>query len=121
MSANTYSSDVNDVFADVRSLRLAVAKGSPLELRTVCGGLASDAGTLYGVLPTPSHNLTDELGAAMSDFFNGAEKCAVASSTRSTAVRRAEGSVSAGMTLMTTVHATLARLGIRSPSPGGHK
>ncbi|HET9092774.1 MAG TPA: hypothetical protein VFN50_10210 [Acidimicrobiales bacterium] len=117
VSQNSFLSNERQVLADAHSLHLAVEKGSAIQLRTVCGGLSSDAGTLYGTLPTPNHPLTDELGASMVDFFHAAESCAVAPSTGGRATTRALSDLRRGMTELASARRTLASFGIRSPEP----
>jgi hypothetical protein len=103
------------VLADVRSVELAAQKGSALQLRTVCGGLSSDAGTLYSSLPTPDHALTDQLGASMQDLYDAAESCAVASSTTSPAVRRDLARIERGLAALARARVRLQADGVRSP------
>ncbi|MHB8243951.1 MAG: hypothetical protein ACYDGN_01165 [Acidimicrobiales bacterium] len=115
---NSLVTNEQQVLADVHSLRLAVTKGSPLQLRTVCGGLSSDTGTLYDTLPTPDHRLTSDLGAAMEDFFSAAERCAVAPSTKGGDARRALVLVKEGLRELAVARSRLLSFGVRSPAPG---
>lgn len=115
MSQNNFRANERQVLADLRSLALAASSGSAKQLRTVCGGLSSDAGTLYGTLPAPDHAVTNELGASMNDFFTGAERCAVASSAASPPARRAFARIEAGIGELRRAKAALRRLGILSP------
>ncbi len=114
VSQNSFLSNERQVLADVHSLHLAVEKGSAIQLRTVCGGLSSDAGTLYGSLPTPNHPLTNELGASMVDFFHAAESCAVAPSTRGIGTARALSDLRRAMTELASARRTLRSFGVSS-------
>lgn len=113
-TASTYVANAKQVAVDARDLERAVAAGSALKMRTVCGGLSSDAGTLYSSLDTPDHELTDELNVSMEDFFHAAEACAVARSTRLPAVSRALGEVKAGAAELIVADRRFASFGIRS-------
>lgn len=115
MSQNSFIANERQVLADLRSLALAVSRGSAKQLRTVCGGLSSDAGTLYGTLPTPDHVVSGELGASMNDLFNGAERCAVAPSARTPSARRGFADIGSGLAELRRARASLRRLGITSP------
>jgi hypothetical protein len=113
-SQGSFTTNEQQVVADVRSVQRAVASGSPLQLRTVCGGLTSDAGTLYDTLPTPDHAITNELGAAMHDFFTAAASCAVAPATRTAAVSRDLSIIDRGIAELALAGRRLARDGVRS-------
>jgi hypothetical protein len=113
-SANTYATNEQQVVADAHSLLDAVARGSALQLRTICGGISSDAGTLYTTLPAPNHRLTDELNAAMQDFFAAGQGCAVTSSTHSSAAHRAVVATDEGLHELSVVNEGLRRFGVSS-------
>jgi hypothetical protein len=115
VAQSSFVANERQVLADVRSLELAVAHGSALQLRTVCGGLSSDAGTLYETLPTPDHTLTDELGGSMETLFPAATSCAVASSTRSARVTRDLATIERAMRALARARQRLAADGVRSP------
>ena len=115
VAQSSFVANERQVLADVRSIELAVAHGSALQLRTVCGGLSSDAGTLYETLPTPDHTLTDELGGSMETLFPAATSCAVASSTRSARVTRDLATIERAMTELARARQRLAADGVRSP------
>lgn len=116
-SQNTFSANEAQVVADLRSLMRAVSHGTAKQLRTVCGGLSSDTGTLYGTLPTPDRKVTNELGAAMQDFFDGAEDCSVTSSTTSAKTAQALAALRRGEGELDLARKALARFGIRSEPP----
>ncbi len=111
-SQNTYVTNRNQVLADAHSLELAVAKGTAKELRTVCGGLSSDAGTLYSTLVTPDRQLTRDLNHSMEDFFGAAERCAVASSTKSAGATRALAETRSGLRELAAADLIMRRLGV---------
>jgi hypothetical protein len=115
VAESSFVANERQVLADVRSVELAVAHGSALQLRTVCGGLSSDAGTLYETLPTPDHTLTDELGGSMETLFPAATSCAVASSTKSARVARDLVTIERAMKELARARQRLAADGIRSP------
>ncbi len=116
VAQNTYVVNEQQVVADARSVELAAEKGTPLQLRTVCGGLSSDAGTLYSTLDTPDHTLTEEIAVSMEDFFNGAEPCSVASSTTSPATKGALAKVRAGLAALAVANRRMAGFGVRGSS-----
>lgn len=107
---NHLVTDERQVIEDADSLELAMAKGTALQLRTVCGGLSSDAGTLYTTLDAPDHLLTDQIAAATEDFFHAAERCAVAPSITSPGARRALVLDRAGLAELGVVNRDLAGL-----------
>jgi major membrane immunogen (membrane-anchored lipoprotein) len=112
---NTYTSDDQQVIDDIHSLELAAAKGSALQLRTVCGGLASDTGTLYTILPAPNQTLTRELGNALQELYDAAESCSVAGSTTSNAVHTDLAHVAKAVTVMNQARSILVHDGVSSP------
>lgn len=112
VSQSTYFANAKQVASDARHVELAQSEGTPLQLRTVCGGLSSDAGTLYSTLVSPDHLLTHELSSSMEDFFHAAETCAVASSTTSPAVMRALRETRAGIAELLLADTRLASFGV---------
>lgn len=118
ISQNSFVASERQVVSDARSLERAARTGSALELRTVCGGLSADAGTIYGNLPTPNRRLTGELGTSMEDLFQAAETCAVSSSTHNTRTKRALHELEAGIAALRAANATLSALRIRSARVG---
>ncbi|MHB1987482.1 MAG: hypothetical protein ACYCSF_05800 [Acidimicrobiales bacterium] len=114
VAQNSYLANAAQVVADARSVELSVAKGSALQLRTVCGGLSADAGTLYSSLVTPDHRLTRELASSMEDFFHAAETCAIAPSTTGAGVRRSLVEARAGLAELGLADARLRAFGIRT-------
>lgn len=67
------TTDVGEIANGVKLAKLTAT-------HTACDGLASDAGTAYGELPTPDSSLTSELNTAYLDFTAAAEDCSAASS-----------------------------------------
>ena len=112
--ANSYVANAKQVALDAYDFERAVRIGAALKMRTVCGGLSSDTGTLYSTLDAPDHTLTDEIARAMEDFFHAAETCAVASSTRQPSVGRALAEVKAGAAGLVVVDHKMAGYGIHS-------
>lgn len=115
VAQTSFVSNEQQVLADVHSVELAVAHGSALQLRTVCGGLESDAGTLDGTLPTPDHTLTSELGGSMATLFPAATSCAVASSTRSRSVARDLARMQRALSSLEQARRRLSADGVRTP------
>lgn len=113
-SQNDYLANARQVAADAHDFERAVHLGAALKMRTVCGGLSSDAGTLYSSLDTPDHTLTNELARSMEDFFDAAEKCAVASSTKQASVGTALAATKAGAAELIVADHRMAAFGVRS-------
>jgi hypothetical protein len=111
---NDYLANAKQVAADAYDFERAVHLGAALKMRTVCGGLSSDAGTLYSSLDTPDHTLTAEIARSMQDFFTAAEKCAVARSTRQSSVNEALAGVKAGAAELIVADHRMAGFGIHS-------
>ncbi len=111
---NSYLSNAEQVALDAFDLERAVRVGSALKMRTVCGGLSSDAGTLYSTLDAPDHTLTSEIARSMEDFFKAAEKCAVAGSTRDASVAWALASVKDGAAELAVADRKMASYGVHS-------
>ncbi|MDA8039568.1 MAG: hypothetical protein M0Z69_10500 [Actinomycetota bacterium] len=87
----------NDTLVDdVARARLALIRGTAIELRTVCSGFEADIGTAYGTLPSPSPVLTYTFNQADEAFFKAAALCANAASLKGAGVRRALGDMEAG-------------------------
>ncbi|MCU1495606.1 MAG: hypothetical protein JWO62_3370 [Acidimicrobiaceae bacterium] len=72
----------NDGFitTDVREISSGIALRKLVATRTACDGLATDAGTAYGQLPTPDRALTNDLASAYLDYIKAAQDCTSASS-----------------------------------------
>ncbi|MGH9294558.1 MAG: hypothetical protein ACRD0B_04435 [Acidimicrobiales bacterium] len=77
------------LLSDIAAARRAAARGTALQLRTVCAGMQFDIGTAYDTLPTPQESLTEALDDADQALFKAGADCARAGSTHSAAVRRA--------------------------------
>ncbi len=116
VAQNSFAANQRQVLADVHSVELAVTKGTPLQLRTVCGGLTSDVGTLYSTLVTPDHILTSELAKSMEDLFRAAASCSVASSTTAPKVKMALGEIHAGLAELAVADRRLAHFRVHSSS-----
>lgn len=68
------------VTADLQGIDAGISRGELGATRTACDGLASDAASAYGELPTPEPALTHALDEAYLTYVRAAEAC---SSTRS--------------------------------------
>jgi ABC-type amino acid transport substrate-binding protein len=112
---NGIRGDARLVIADAAALRRAAASGTAKQLRTVCGALSTDAGTLYGTLTSPDHRLTRELAQSMESFFTAAEKCAVAPSTAAPAARAGLAGARTGLSELSRARRLLQALGLRHP------
>lgn len=114
-SQSSFVANDKQVLTDVAGVQLGARKGSALQLRTICGGLQSDAGTLYGTLPTPDHPLTAQLGTSMQDLYDAAASCAVASSTTSATVQRDLARIHRGLVELDGARKRLLAFGVHSP------
>lgn len=78
-----YSENVAQINADLKNLQNGYRERKLLSLRTACEGFSTDASQLYTQLPTPDHQITDELGSALSDFFTASVDCYASTSFQS--------------------------------------
>lgn len=112
VSSSDFGYNQRQVVSDAHAVELAAATGTARQLRTVCGGLSSDAGTLYGTLVTPDHRLTRMLARSMEDFFKAAESCAVVSSTTSSGATSAVARTRRGLAELRVADRLLRSFGI---------
>jgi hypothetical protein len=108
---NSYWANESQVVADAHSVEAAIARGTALQVRTACGGLGADAGSLYSTLPTPDHPLTDDLNRAMQAFFAAGQGCAATPSTRSAAARSSLGQIQRALGALEVANRRLAGIG----------
>ena len=78
-----YSANVAQINADLKNLQNGYRERKLLSLRTACEGFSTDASQLYTQLPTPDHQITNELGSALSDFFTASVDCYASTSFQS--------------------------------------
>jgi hypothetical protein len=65
---------------DVAEVNRGIARRVLLATHTACDGLATDAASALGQLPTPDQRLTDELNTAYLDLARAAQRCSEAGS-----------------------------------------
>jgi hypothetical protein len=76
----SYSSDVSQIAQDLTDLHNGLKERQFLALRTACEGFGVDVETLYGYLPTPDYDITQELGTSLANYYTAAEDCFYSSS-----------------------------------------
>lgn len=108
----SFVSNTDTLVDDVARAHTAASRGTPLQLRTVCGGFEADTGTAYDMLPAPSSELTTTLNAADQDFFSAASGCATASSLADPAVRSAFEKMAAGLKQLHKASSELRGFGV---------
>jgi hypothetical protein len=92
-----FKSDNDTVVNDIIRIREAVKTGTVKQVRTICGGLASDAGTTYTTLPAPDQALTNALNAADILFVDAATACSGVSSVTSSVMNAALTKLTSGL------------------------
>ena len=76
----SYSSDVSQIAQDLTDLNNGLKERQFLALRTACEGFGVDVETLYGYLPTPDYDITQELGTSLANYYTAADDCFYSSS-----------------------------------------
>ena len=98
--------------ADLGDFRRSVARGQLGEVTTNCAGLATDAGTADGNLPTPDNALTNQLNDAYEQFFNAGNDCAQATIMGSSRIVRANQRLTRGLAELRTAERKLRQAGV---------
>ena len=112
--ASQYSVVSNDqlVVDDASAIKASVSAGKLKDVTSNCAGLAVDAGTAYGNLPTPEVTLTDELNTAYEDFAAAGGQCAAATSLGSGKLTAALRTIAAGLVSLKAATRLLAAEGV---------
>ena len=100
---------------DVHKARLAVARGTAIQLRTICSGLEFDVGTAYDTLPTPDLALTNDLNVADEQLLHAASDCSQVSSVSSPRTRRALAQMATGLGDLQKAQRRARALGVSWP------
>lgn len=111
-SQSTFVSDNDTVVNDVIRVREAVKVGTVKQVRTICGGFASDVGTTYTTLPTPDLGLTDDLNAADILFVDASTSCSGVPSVSSPAMTRALAQLTSGLKYLVRAQRLLQSFGV---------
>ncbi|HUY30600.1 MAG TPA: hypothetical protein VMV02_06355 [Acidimicrobiales bacterium] len=101
------------VKADVRAVGAGIAREALVATHTACDGLASDAASAYGELPTPDVALTDALSAAYLAYTRAAQDCSDAGSFAAGAFARYQREVAIADRELRGAERRLAALGVR--------
>jgi hypothetical protein len=101
------------VTSDVGSIALGIKRRELVATHTACDGLASDAATAYGELPTPDTALTDDLNTAYLDFTDAAQDCSSVSSFAPPGFRRYERELGRAVAALDAADARLRAFGLR--------
>ncbi len=99
------------VVADLADISRGISAGDLGATHTACDGLASDAATAYGELPTPLAALTDDLATAYLDDTRAAQDCTSAGSFAAPGFRRYRATVARGIRAFDAAQRILRRLG----------
>lgn len=111
-SSSGYSADVAQINADLTGLANGYKERKLLALRTACEGFSTDASQLYTQLPMPDHQLTNEIGTALSDFFTASVDCYAASSFKSKRFEQYQHLMSTARALYSRAVTQLGALGV---------
>lgn len=111
--ASAASLSANDALirADIAGIASGIARRELRATRTECDGLATDAGTAYGELPTPDRALTGDLNTAYLDDVAAAESCTAARSFASPRFARYRREIAAGVAALRAATRRLAAIG----------
>jgi hypothetical protein len=109
---SAFKSDNNTVVNDVIRVREAVKLGTVKQVRTICGGFASDVGITYTTLPTPDLALTNELNAADILFVDASTSCSGVSSVSSQTMTSALEKLTSGLTYLARAQRLLQSFGV---------
>jgi len=111
-SQNSFVANHDLLVTDINSVFKAVKLGTAKDVRTICGGTASDVGTAYVTLPTPNQALTNALNAADQTFVNAATSCSGISSLASPTMTRDLAGFQAGVADLRWAQRLLASFGV---------
>jgi len=112
--ASQYSGISNDqlVVEDVDAISASLRARQLKDVTSNCAGLAVDAGTAYGNLPTPDTTLTAELNTAYEDFASAGGACAAAGSLGSPKITTALSKIKSGLVSLRRATRLLASEGV---------
>jgi hypothetical protein len=109
---SSFTSDNDTVVNDVIRVREAAKIGTVKQVRTICGGFASDVGTTYTTLPTPDPSLTDALNAADILFVDASTSCSGVSSVSEPAMTIALAKLTSGLADLVRAQRLLQSFGV---------
>lgn len=101
------------VLADVRGVDAGIAAHLLTETHTACDGLASDAASAYGELPTPDAALTHLLSGAYLAYSRAAQDCSDARAPTAAAFASYRREVAVANRLLRRATSRLASFGVR--------
>jgi hypothetical protein len=110
---SSFVSDNDTLVDDVIRVREAVKIGTVKQVRTICGGFASDVGTAYTTLPTPDQALTDDLNAADILFVDASTSCSGVSSVSSPRMASALAKLTSGLKYLVLAQRLLQSFGVQ--------
>ncbi len=111
VSGSQLSANDGYVVADLRDIEDGISAGNLAATHTACDGLATDAATAYGELPTPDALLTADLDTAYLAYIRAAEDCSSAGSFSSPGFHRYRGAVANGTRALDAARRRLRDLG----------
>ncbi|MGA2209049.1 MAG: hypothetical protein ABSH30_05380 [Acidimicrobiales bacterium] len=109
---NSFTANHDQMVSDIIRVDKALKIGTVKQLRTICGGFASDIGTAYTTLPAPDQALTNVLNDADTTLENAATNCSGVSSKTSPAMQADSVKIHQGLEDLRKAQLLLATLGI---------
>jgi hypothetical protein len=109
---NTFVANHDQMVSDIIRVDKALKIGTVKQLRTICGGFASDIGTAYTTLPAPDLALTNDLNDADTALVNAATSCSGVSSKTSPAMKADSVKIHQGLEYLRKAQLLLATLGV---------
>ncbi|MDA8291115.1 MAG: hypothetical protein M0Z33_05465 [Actinomycetota bacterium] len=101
------------VAADAAGVDAGIARHLLAQTHTACDGLASDAATAYGQLPTPDAELTNLLSESYLAYSRAAQDCTDASHATDAAFASYRSEAARAARLLARATSRLAQLGVR--------
>lgn len=109
-SSASYASNDSLLRTDLREITTGIRLGQLKATRTACDGLGYDASNAIGELPSPDHELTNELNDAYSTLVNAAQSCSTADSFSSRGFARYRSGAARGLGQLDTADRRLRSL-----------
>jgi hypothetical protein len=109
---NSFVANHDQMVADIIRVDKALKIGTAKQLRTICGGFASDIGTAYTTLPAPDVALTNDLNNADTTLLDAATSCSGVSSATSPTMKADIVKIHQGLGYLRKAQMLLATLGV---------
>jgi hypothetical protein len=109
---SSFVADNTTLVNDVIRTREAVKVGTVKQVRTICGGFASDVGNSYVTLPTPDQALTNDLNAADVLLVDASTACSGVSSVSSSVMKTALMKMTSGLAYLGRAQERIESFGV---------